>query len=128
VGKNIEVSNLNAISVEPIVFECDPTSLGTTLTATQKDMHVPNTSSDALLSDSMAEISEQPTNIRSWKRIMRQVNPSVAVSIVESGKKRKQSTCMASLPDFSCKRMQVKGTQYSSKLMEEPAEQPRQES
>ena len=29
-----------------------------TLAATQKDMHVPNTSSDALLSDSMAEINE----------------------------------------------------------------------
>ena len=39
-------------------LQMEAVALFITLAATQKDMHVPNTSSDALLSDSMVEINE----------------------------------------------------------------------
>ena len=92
--------NLNAITTNPLVLESDNIST--------------------------AKINVQPTNIRSWKRIMCQANPTGATDTLDLEKKRKVSTCMASTLEFPYKRMQMLDDKVLSDLMVEATVQPRQ--
>ena len=85
--------NLNEITTNPLVLESDNIST--------------------------AKINVQPTNIRSWKRIMHQANPNGAADTLDLEKKRKVSTCMASTSNFPYKWMQVLEDEVSSDLMVE---------
>ena len=61
--------NLNAITTNPLVLESDNISLVSTLAASHQTNHVITNLCDEI-NISMAKINVQPTNIRSWKRIM----------------------------------------------------------
>ena len=75
----------------------------------------------------MAEAEENPKNIRSWKRIMRQPNPNESVAARGARKKRKASTCIVTTHEASHKRLQIQNDHSSSSTMVEVAQQPRQE-
>ena len=116
VGNNIKDPTLNAITTNSLGLENDKISLVSILAASHQTNHVITNSCDEL-NISTVEINVQPTNIRSWKRIMRQANLTGVVNTLDFEKKRKVSTCMASTSDFPCKRMQVLDDEVSSDLM-----------
>ena len=101
-GNNIKDPTLNAITTNSLGLENDNISLASILAASHQTNHVITNSCDEL-NISTAEINVQPTNIRSWKRIMRQANLTGAANTLDLKKKRKVSTCMASTSDFPCK-------------------------
>ena len=106
-------------------LENDNVSLVSTLVASHQTNHVVTNSCDEL-NISTAKVNVQPTNIRSWKRIMCQANPTGATDTLDLEKKRKVSTCMASTLEFPYKRMQMLDDKVLSDLMVEATVQPRQ--
>ena len=92
-GNNIKDPTLNAITTNSLGLENDNISLASILAASHQTNHVITNSCDEL-NISTAEINVQPTNIRSWKRIMRQANLTGAANTLDLKKKRKVSTCM----------------------------------
>ena len=71
-----------------------------------------------------AEIVEQPTNVRTWKRILRQPSPKEARVQFELERKRKQSTINVVSSEFLHKCIHVsQQVQYSNKLVVEAIEQ-----
>ena len=102
VGNNIKDPTLNAITTNSLGLENDKISLVSILAASHQTNHVITNSCDEL-NISTAEINVQPTNIRSWKRIMCQANLTGVINTLDLEKKRKVSTCMESTSDFPCK-------------------------
>ena len=92
-GNSIEVSNINANSIKVPELECNQTSLKPTLATSMQNMHVPTNLNDAA-SESTTKINDHPTSIRTWKRLMRQVNLAGAENKCDEKIKRKLSTCM----------------------------------
>lgn len=76
----------------------------------------------------MVEIEEQPTNVRTWKCILRQPNPNEARVQPKPERKRKQSTSDVDYLEFSHKHMHVsQEVQNLNNPMVEVVEQPREE-
>lgn len=97
---------LNANPIE-VVFEWESTIQGNNLATETQAHHVTtNVMKDQLLQP-MAEIEEQPTNLRSWKRVMCLTAPIVAETQLGIERKRKPSMCIADLFDQPCKRLQI---------------------
>jgi len=80
---------LNAITTNPLVLESDNISLVSTLATSHQTNHVINNSCDEI-NISTAKINVQPTNIRSWKRIMHQANPNGVADTLDLEKKREK--------------------------------------
>lgn len=104
---------LNANPVETIVLKKKSNTLVTTLAASTHEHYVTTNLDHNQLTPSMVESGEWPKNIRSWKCIMRQLSPNEAAVLVETERKRKQSTCMEAILDFPCKRIQIQSDQSS---------------
>ena len=83
--------------------EENPNSLKATLAAPTHEKHVPRKLEKLNQTQSMVEVDEQPKNIRSWKRIMRQPSPNETEAMSVAGKKRKASTCIVITHDSSHK-------------------------
>ena len=112
-GNSTNEANLNAINTNLLIWEKNNIASVSTLVPSHQTNHVISNSSDEQ-NISMAEINVQPTNIRSWKRIMRLSNLNGATDTLELEKKRKASMCMAPTTDFPCKRMQMLEDEVSS--------------
>ena len=122
-GNSIEVSNINANSIKVPELECNQTSMKPTLATSMQNMHVPTNLNDAA-SESTTKINDHPTSIRTWKRLMRQVNLAGAENKCDEKIKRKLSTCMVTSTDSPSKRLQVMKINPLSNLMMEAVEQP----
>ena len=72
VGNSIEMSNINANSIKAAELVYNQTSMIPTLVASMQNMHVPTNLNDEA-SGSTAKINDQPTSIRTWKRLMHRV-------------------------------------------------------
>ena len=83
--------------------EENPNSLEATLAAAAHEKHVPRKLEKLNQTQSTVEVDEQPKNIRSWKRIMRQPSPNETEAVSVAGKKRKASTCIVITHDSSHK-------------------------
>ena len=127
VGNSIEVSNINANSIKAAKLECNQTSMIPTLAASIQNMHVPTNLNDEARGF-MTKINDHPTCIRTWKRLMGQVNPAGAENKYDEKIKRTLSTCMVTPTDSPSKRLQVMKINPLSNLVVEVAKQPRQES
>ena len=130
----IEV-NIGMLNFDPIInahiapnqeVEVNPNSLETTLAAPTHENHVTLNVEKLNPTKLMAVAEENPKNIRSWKRIMRQPNPNESIAAYGVGKKRKASTCMVTTHESSHKRLQIQNDHSSSSTMVEDAQQPRQ--
>ena len=131
----IEV-NIGMLNFDPIInahitpnqeVEANPNSLEATLAAPTHENHVTLKVEKLNLTKLTAEAKENPKNIRSWKRIMRQANPNESVATYGARRKRKASTCIVTTHEASHKRLQIQNDHSSSSTMVEVAQQPRQE-
>ena len=127
VGNSIEVSNINANSIKAAELECNQTSMIPIRATSVQNMHVPTNLNDEARR-STAKINDHPTSIRTWKRLMRQVNLAGAENKCDEKIKRMLSTCMVTPTDSPSKRLQVMKINPSLNLMVEATEQPHQES
>ena len=130
----IEV-NIGVLNSDPIInahispnqeVEENPNSLEATLAAPTHENHVTLNVEKLSPTQLTAEAEENPKNIRSWKRIMRQPNPNESVAVCSARKKRKASTCMVTTHESSHKCLQIQNDHSSSSTMVEAAQQPRQ--
>ena len=126
VGNSIEVSNINANSIKATELECNQTSMIPTLAASIQNMHMPTNLNDEARG-STAKINDHLNSIRTWKRLMRQVNLARAENKCDEKIKRTLSTCMVTPIDSPSKRLQVMKINPSLDLMVEAIKQPYQE-
>ena len=87
---------MNANPTE-VVFEWESSIQGNSLVTHTQAHHVFTNGIEEQLLHPTAEIEEQPTNLRSWKRVMRQTPPIVAETQIGTKRKRKPSTCIVDL-------------------------------
>ena len=106
--------------------EANQTPLETTLAASAHENHVTINMENLFPVELTTEAEENPKNIRSWKRIMRQPNPNESIAACGAGKKRKATTCTVTTPETSHKRLQIQFGHSPSSTMVEVAQQPRQ--
>ena len=125
-GNSIEVSNINANSIKATELECNQTSMIPTLAASIQNMHKPTKLNDEARG-STTKINDHLTSIRTWKRLMRQVNLARAENKCDEKIKRTLSTCMVTPIDSPSKRLQVMKINPSLDLMVEAIKQPYQE-
>ena len=98
-----------------------------TLAASIQNMHVPTNLNDETRG-LMTKINDHPTCIRTWKRLMGQVNLAGAENKYDEKIKRTLSTGLMTPTDSPSKRLQVMKINPLSNLVVEVAKQPRQES
>ena len=91
--------------------------------------HAPNPTINDTLIQAVDEDQSQPSNLRSWKRVMRQPKPNGAESKGDQEKKKRKScTELTGQHDVPSKRLQVvQVDQNSSNVLVEAVEQPHQE-
>ena len=106
--------------------EANQTPLETTLAASAHGTHVTINMENLFPVELTAEAEENPKNIRSWKRIMRQPNPNESIAACGAGKKRKATTDTITTPETSHKRLQLQFGHSPSSTLVEAAQQPRQ--
>ena len=126
-GNSIEVSNINANSIKAAELECNQTSMIPIRATSVQNMHVPTNLNDEARG-LMTKINDHPTCIRTWKRLMGQVNLAGAENKYDEKIKRTLSTCMVTPTDSPSKKLQVMKINPLSNLVVEVAKQPRQES
>ena len=127
--------NIGMLDFDPMInahltpnqeVEANQTSLETTLAAPAHENHVTLNMENLIPAELTAEAEENPKNIRSWKRIMRQPNPNESVAACGAGKKRKASTCIVTTHEASHKCLQIQNGHSPSSTMVEATQQPRQ--